>query len=115
MTALESDSAGRDTTLRTDALQTDQYPTAVFELTQPIELGSLPTPNETIEASAGGELTLHGTTQEITLTLEATLVGDQILVVGRVALEFADYGIATPTAALVVSIDETAELEVQFF
>ena len=42
MTTLQSDESRRDERLRTDGLQTDQFPTATFTLTKPIEVGSVP-------------------------------------------------------------------------
>ena len=62
-----------------------------------------------------GELTLRGVTNPITVSLEATLVGDTVVVVGRAAVAFADFDIATPTAAIVVSVDDVGELEFQLF
>ncbi|HYN33372.1 MAG TPA: YceI family protein [Ilumatobacteraceae bacterium] len=114
-TRLESDSSGRDSTLRTQALETDTFPDATFELTGPIDLGTVPSIGETITVDAVGELTLHGVTNTITVPLEATLVGDTIAVVGRATVAFADYDIDTPTAAIVVSVDDVGELELQLF
>ncbi len=112
---LVSDSSGRDSTLRTTALETTAFPEASFELNSPIELGSIPADGETIAVEATGELALHGVTNTVTVALEATLVGDRIAVVGRAPVTFADYDIDSPTAALVVSIDDVGELELQLF
>jgi len=114
-TRLESDSSARDSALRTQSIETDTFPEATFELTEPIELGEVPANGETITVDAVGELTLRGVTNPITVPLEATLVGDTIVVVGRASVAFADFDIATPTAALVVSVDDVGELEFQLF
>jgi polyisoprenoid-binding protein YceI len=60
MTTLQSDDSRRDERLRTDGLQTGQFPTATFTLTKPIEVGSVPKDGQTIQAVAVGDLTLHG-------------------------------------------------------
>jgi polyisoprenoid-binding protein YceI len=112
---LQSDNSGRDRSLRDQAIETDTFPEASFTLTAPIELGSIPVAGETITVDATGELTLHGVAKPITIRLEATLVDDTIAVVGRAPITFADYDIETPTAALVVGIDEIGELELQLF
>lgn len=114
-TRLESDSNGRDSTLRTQSLETATFPEATFELTEPVDLGTVPISGETISVDAVGELTLRGVTNTITVPLEATLVGDTIVVVGRATVVFADFDIDTPTAALVVSVDDVGELEFQLF
>ncbi len=114
-TRLESDSSGRDSEMRTQALETATFPEATFELTEPVDLGTVPSNGETIAVDAVGELTLHGVTNTVTVPLEATLVGDTIVVVGRASVAFAEYDIATPTAAIVVSVDDVGELEFQLF
>ncbi len=114
-TGLESDSSGRDSTLRTQALETSTFPDATFVLSAPVELGEIPTEGETISVDAVGELTLRDVTNTVTVPLEATLVGDTIVVVGRATVAFADFGIAAPTAAIVVSVDDVGELEFQLF
>jgi polyisoprenoid-binding protein YceI len=112
---LRSDSSDRDSSLRDQALETNTFPEASFVLTTPIELDSIPADGETITTDATGDLTLHGVTNTVTIPLEATLVGDTIAVVGRAPVAFADYDIDAPTAALVVSIDDVGELELQLF
>jgi len=114
-TRLESDSSGRDSALRTQALETAAFPAATFVSTGPVDLGKVPANGETITFDAVGELTLHGVTNTITVPLEATLVGDTIVVVGRASVGFADFDITTPTAAIVVSVEDVGELEFQLF
>ena len=114
-TRLESDSNGRDSALRTQALETAAFPEATFVSTGPIDLGEVPSNGDTITIDAIGELTLHGVMNTIAVPLEATLVGDTIVVVGRASVAFADFDIATPTAAIVVSVDDVGELEFQLF
>jgi polyisoprenoid-binding protein YceI len=112
---LESDSSGRDSSLQDQALETNTFPEASFRLTTSIELGSIPADGVTIAVDATGELSLHGVTRPVTVPLEATMVGDTIAVVGRASIAFADYDIEAPTAALVVSVEEIGELELQLF
>lgn len=116
LTALTSDNGTRDGAMRGQALETDAFPTAVFELTSPIALPDAPADGETIITTATGNLTLHGVTRTVDFELEATPVGaDLIVVVGRTNIEFADFDIDTPTAAVVVGIEDNGEIEVQLF
>jgi polyisoprenoid-binding protein YceI len=114
-TELVSDSDSRDDALREEALETEAFPEASFTVTQPIELGKIPADGETINVEAIGDLTLHGVTKQTTVPLEATLVGDTIAVIGRASITFADYDIDKPTSALVISIKDVGELELQLF
>jgi len=115
LTRLESDSSGRDSALRTQALETAAFPEATFVSTGPVDLGEVPANGETVTIDAAGELTLHGVTNTVTVPLEATLVGDTIVIVGRASVAFADFDITTPTAAIVVSVDDVGELEFQLY
>jgi polyisoprenoid-binding protein YceI len=113
--SLQSDSSSRDRSLRDQSLQTDKFPSASFKITRPIDLGSVPAEGKTITVKAEGDLTLHGVTKPIVVSLEATLVGNTIAVIGRAPVTFAEYNIERPTAAVVVSVKDAGELEFQLF
>jgi polyisoprenoid-binding protein YceI len=111
MTKLESDDDRRDGRLRDQAIETGRFPTATFRLTSPIDLGSAPADGETIEATATGELTLHGVTRTVELPVQATLAGDVVTVIGSIDILFADYDIERPTSFLVLSIEDHGIME----
>jgi len=111
MTTLQSDDGRRDERLRTDGLQTDEFPTATFTLTQPIEVGSVPKERQTIQAVAVGDLTLHGVTRSVQVSVQAQRNGDEIEAIGTVDVALTDYGIQAPTGFLVLSIANTGTIE----
>jgi polyisoprenoid-binding protein YceI len=111
MTTLQSDDGRRDERLRTDGLQTDEFPTATFTLTQPIEVGSVPKERQTIQAVAVGDLTLHGVTRSVQVSIQAQRNGDGIEAIGSVDVALTDYGIRAPTGFLVLSIANTGTIE----
>ncbi len=115
MATLVSDDERRDNQMTGRGLETDTFPTATFELTEPIDLGTLPADGETVTFQAGGDLTLHGVTGPVTVELEATLVGDLVTVVGRTDVALADYAIEPPVGFSVLSVAEVGELEFQLF
>ncbi|HEY7736101.1 MAG TPA: YceI family protein [Candidatus Limnocylindrales bacterium] len=108
-----SDDDRRDGQLRRQALETEQFPSASFTLSTPIELGSLPADGQTIHVDATGSLTLHGQTKDVTVALDATLSGDVLTVTGSLPIVLADYGIAKPSSFLVLSVAEEATMELQ--
>ena len=114
LAALTTDDSRRDGKVR-GALGTDQFPTASFRLTQPIDLGPEALTGGRVVAEATGELTIRDVTRSVVLPLEAQLVDDVIVVVGSLRLEFADYGVKVPTAPIVLSADEFGDLELQLF
>lgn len=113
LTGLTSDNSMRDGQLKRQGLQTDTYPTATFALTQPIELDGVPADGETVEATAVGDLTLHGVTRSISIPLEGQLTNGYAVVVGSLDIAFADYQIPTPSSARVLSIEDRGVMELQ--
>ena len=63
LTTLQSDNDRRDGQLRSQALETNTFPTATFTLTEPIQLDAVPADGEVVSATATGDLTLHGQTR----------------------------------------------------
>ncbi len=113
LTSLQSDDPLRDGQLGRQGIQTDQFPTATFKLTQAIDLGSLPTEGQAIAARATGELTLHGVTKAVQIPLSATLAGGIVTVTGSLDIQFADYSIEPPSSFKVLSIDDHGVMELQ--
>lgn len=115
MTTLTTDDSRRDGAIRVQALETSRFPTGSFTLTEPIDLGSIPAEGEEITVDAIGDLTLHGVTKEVTIPLTAKLQDGVIVVVGSLEIPFGDYSIDKPSAAAVLSVDDTGVMEIQLF
>lgn len=114
LTGLESDSSRRDGVVQGSVLDTATFPEATFELTEPVELGDV-TQGSEVTASATGELTVHGVTQEVTFELTARWDGATISVAGSTPVVFADYEIEAPnTPAVAVDDEGTVELQLTF-
>lgn len=97
MASITSDSDRRDGQFRGRIMSVDQFPTATFVLTAPIEFGSVPAEGETLTATATGDLTLRGTTRSVTFDVEAKLDGGRIGVLGSIPILFSDYAIPDPS------------------
>ena len=115
LTRLESDSRGRDGQMRTQALETNSFPDASFMLTAPLDLGSAPADGQSFSAEAAGDLTIHGVTQSVTVSIDGQLTGGTIVVVGRVEIVFEDYDIDKPQSFAVLSVEDDGEMEFQLF
>ena len=114
MASLQTDDSRRDGRMRS-ALATDEFPTATFSLTEPIELGSIPEDGETISVTATGDMTIKGATNPVDIALDARLVDGTLVVVGSSPVVFDDYGVEKPTAAIVVSLEDEGTIEFQLF
>jgi polyisoprenoid-binding protein YceI len=111
LTALASDSSQRDDQLRRQSLGTDSFPTATFKLTKPIDLGSLPADGTTVSATASGDLTIHGSTRSVQISLQAQRRGGIIAVAGSLPIVFGDYGFQGPSSFAVVSVNDHGTME----
>ena len=113
LTTLQSDSGHRDAAIRGRGLQSDQFPTASFKLTEPLALPDAT--GDSLTATATGELTLHGVTRPVTVEVQADVSGSTAAVVGQAPIVLSDYGIEAPTGFSVLSIDENGTFEFQIF
>jgi len=97
MKTVKSDRSQRDGQFQGRIMNTANFPTATFKLTQPLVLSSVPTDNSVVDAQATGDLTLHGTTNKVTFSLKAQRDGANIKVNGSIPIVFADYKISNPS------------------
>ena len=113
LSTLQSDKNQRDGQLHRQALETDTYPTATFSLTQPLDLGTVPTDGQVIQATATGNLTIHGVTKSVEIPVEARLAGGVVTVTGSIDILFADYSINRPISFAVLTIADHGIMEFQ--
>jgi polyisoprenoid-binding protein YceI len=110
MTTFHSPESRRDGQFNGRVMNVKTFPTATFNITQPIQLPTVPAEGKTVEATATGDLTLRGTTKPVTFVLQATIKNGRIGIIGTIPILFADYGIPNPSAGTVTTADH-GELE----
>ena len=116
MASLRSDDDRRDSQLASRGLETARFPTATFELAEPISLEAVPEQGESVTTTAIGDLTLHGVAQRVEVPVDAQWTGEHIEVAASLEVALADYDIEPPTGFLVLSIEDigTVELHLLF-
>jgi polyisoprenoid-binding protein YceI len=82
------------------ALETDTFPTAVFE-TGPVTLPASATRGQAVSISVPGQLTLHGQTKKVTATLQVRVSGGKAQIAGKITTSMDDFGVSRPTAPFV--------------
>lgn len=103
--SIASDESRRDGQFRGRIMSTDQFPTATFTLTAPIELGTDAAEGAQVTATAAGDLTLRGVTNSVEFEVTAKLENGQIGVLGNIPVVFADYEIGNPSFGGVTTED----------
>lgn len=112
VTALESDNGRRDGFISDRGLETTAFPTATFTLTEPIVIPVAPEIGTVIEATARGDLELHGVVRTVEIPVEARWNGDTIDVTGSLPIVLADYDIERISIPF-VTVAEDGVLEFQ--
>ncbi|TAK79926.1 MAG: YceI family protein [Dehalococcoidia bacterium] len=111
--SLKSDDSRRDNFMQRNGLQTQQFPTTTFVLSQPIAISSLPAEGEKAKFEATGDFTLHGVTRRVTIPLEGARQAGTVVVAGSLEVVLADYKIQKPVASTVLSINDKGLMEFQ--
>lgn len=110
LSTVDSGDETRDEHMRTSYLHTDKHPDATFVASESVNVASITDGVITVEVP--GELTIHGVTQETTLTVEATVSGDTIVAIGTTDIAWGDFDVETPSNAM-SQVSETGTLEYQ--
>ena len=108
---IASDQSRRDGRFAGDIMDSAEFPTATFTLTEPLDLGEAFTSGAATTVDASGQFTMHGVTNPVTFPVTAVRNGSDVDVSGTIPVTFADYGIETPNIADFVSVQPTGEVE----
>ena len=111
LTKLTSDESRRDNRIRTDGLQTNQFPKATFVSTKPIPLPAETATGQAVKATAEGELTIHGVTKRVTIPLDVRVADGRGELVGSLGFPMSDFNITPPSIGGFVTVDPDATLE----
>jgi polyisoprenoid-binding protein YceI len=106
ISTLSSDERNRDDFVKRDTLQVSQFPTAEFAPTKAAGL-TLPMPTSgTFTFTLTGDMTIKGTTKEVTFDVNATRNGSDLTATATAnpGWKFGDFGMTAPRSFSVLSI-----------
>ncbi|MFO7173010.1 MAG: YceI family protein [Bacillota bacterium] len=106
---LRSDSARRDSRLRTQWLESDRYPWAEFTLAEPVPLPAAD--GQPAEVTIVGDLTVKEVKRRVTFTGTVTRTGDSLRIQARAQVKMTDFGIEPPNIAGFLKVDDPLVLE----
>jgi polyisoprenoid-binding protein YceI len=105
LSTVTSDQSQRDGQFRGRIMNVARYPNATFVLSQPITLPAGAESGKTVSVQATGQLTLRGTTRQVTVPMQARLSGGAVQVSGSIPITFADWNITNPSFGPVTTQD----------
>jgi polyisoprenoid-binding protein YceI len=114
VSALKSDKDRRDNFVRRRVLETETHPNVTF-VPKSVRGISLPLPKsgkKTFELA--GDLTVRGTTRPTVWKVDATFLSDRVTGAATTSFTFTDFGMTQPRVPVVLSVDETIRLEMDF-
>ena len=114
VTGLKSDKDRRDNYVRRRVLETEQHPTVTF-VPKSVKGISLPLPKSGRKSfELVGDMTVRGTTRPTVWKVDATFAADRMTGAATTSFTFADFGLTQPRVPVVLSVDETIKLELDF-
>ena len=112
--SLKSDESKRDNYIKNNALESNKFPEAIFEINMMEGLnGPLPTSGE-VNLTLIGDMTIHGVTKEISWTLLANIENEDIKGIAKTSIEFDTFDIRKPSLPFILTLDDTLRLELDF-
>lgn len=114
MTTIESNDSRRENAIR-GAVRAGIHPTADFVLTEPVDLDiEALEAGSTLEVDLVGDLTVNGTTNQVSFHAHPTIVERGLgLIVGSAEIFWSDFGVTAPRAPIVVSVQDHGIVEFQ--
>ena len=99
--SIATDESARDAFFRR-ALDTTNFPEAVFELTEPVDVSAIGLANTELITTGVGTLFLHGVTQPVTAALEVQRTAEGVEVLATIDVMLTDFELSAPDLGWVV-------------
>ena len=109
---LQTDVEKRDINVRRTILHTDDYPTATFTVSTPVDVTGVPDNGEPGTVTVTGMLNLHGVEKEVTAEFDVLRTGNRLVIAGTVPINRIDFGVETPDF-VAAKVDEDGELNIR--
>lgn len=114
VSTLKSDKDRRDNFVRRRVLETEANPSVTF-IPKSVRGVTLPLPKTGRRSfEIVGDLTVKGKTRPAVWKVDAQFAPDRITGAATTSFTFADYGMDQPRVPVVLSVDETIKLELDF-
>ena len=112
MNEIYTDNERRDINVRNKIFHTNQFPTATFSITEPVDLSEVPGNGTPGKVTLTGEMEIRGETRPLVHEFDVLRDGDRIIVAGDVLINRNEYGVESPEF-VAAKIADTGELNIR--
>jgi polyisoprenoid-binding protein YceI len=110
--SITSPESNRDNQFRSaDILDTAQFPTAEFRVTEPVDVAAVPETGAAITLDVPASLTIKGVTRDVAAKVDVQRAGDTIIAAGSVPVTWTDFNVTPPDFAGFVTVEPTGSIE----
>lgn len=96
MEQVGTDQEKRDINVRNKIFNTNEYPEAVFEVSEPVSLSDVDEDANVSEIQVPGKLTIKGVTKDVEPTFKVVRSGEQLILSTIIHINRTDFGVETP-------------------
>ena len=112
MTDVSTDNERRDINVRNKIFHTNEYPTATFSITEPVDVSEVPGDGTPGKVTLAGEMEIRGETRPLSHEFDILRDGDRVIVSGDVDINRNEYGVESPEF-VAAKIDDTGQLNIR--
>jgi len=112
MTDVSTDNERRDINVRNKIFHTNEYPTATFSITEPVDVSEVPGDGTPGKVTLAGEMEIRGETRPLSHEFDILRDGDHVVVSGDIEINRNEYGVESPEF-VAAKIDDTGELNIR--
>lgn len=112
MAEVSTDNERRDINVRSKILNTDQFPTATFRITEPADVSQIPGDGTAAKLTLTGDMEIRGETRPLSHEFDVLRDGEHLIVSGDVLIDRNEYGVESPDF-VAAKIDDVGELNIR--
>jgi polyisoprenoid-binding protein YceI len=114
LSKLTSDESRRDNRIRTQWLESNKFPNAVFTSTEAQGLPEAYTEGQDVNFKLTGDMTIRDVTKPVTFDVTGKLVGDTITGSATTQIMMKDFGIDPPSVAGMLTVKDGVTVKLNF-
>lgn len=109
LASVQTDDGSRDQYFATQAIDTNQFPEAVFTVAEDVDLAAL-AEEGSASVEVPGTVELNGQSQDASVAMEVNRTAEGLAITGSIDVTWSDYGVEAPDMP-VVTVEDAGQIE----